>query len=77
MVNEIAGWLPVSRWKLQRAHGVFATTMRDRDGPSPARTKIVTNYNQQHRYYTAVDRHARNQLLSRDDLKEHLPVEGV
>ena len=55
----------------------FATTMQNRDGPSPARTKIVTNYNQQHRYYTAVDRHARNQLLSRDDLKEHLPVEGV
>ena len=36
MVKEIAGLLPVSTWKFQPAHGVFATAMRDRAGPSPA-----------------------------------------
>ena len=49
MVKEIAGLLPVSTWKFQRARGVFATTMRDQDGPSPARTKNVPNSNQHHR----------------------------
>ena len=45
MVKEIAGLLPVSTWKFQRARGVFATTMRDRGGPSSARTNRLSNHN--------------------------------
>ena len=51
MVKVIAGLLPVSPWKFQRARGVFATTMRDQDGQSPARTKKVPNSNQPHKFY--------------------------
>ena len=36
--KEIAGLLPVSTWNFQGGAVAPATTMRDQDGPSPART---------------------------------------
>jgi transposase len=43
--------------------------MRDQDGPSPARTKNMPNYNQQHRFYGGVDLHARSMYLHIVDAK--------
>ena len=69
MVKVIAGLLPVSPWKFQRARGVFATTMRDQDGQSPARTKKVPNSNQPHQFYGGVDLHARSMFVKVLDSK--------
>jgi hypothetical protein len=60
---EIAGSLPVSTRIFQPAHGTPATTKRDQDGPSPARTQDMPCYTGQHRFYCGVDLHARTMFV--------------
>src|SRR6478672_4452173 len=50
---------PVSSWDFQGS-ACFPTTMRDQDGPSPARTPDMNRcYTGRHRFYCGVDLHAR------------------